>query len=134
MGGKRPDEFAAGIVAERKSARRRRDRFSDSSFAPVRSLSPNPAGCICIAGVGDRMAGDHDCVARAGEAAVPRRRARKRSQVVQRVSDGQRLLATGRRPLIVRTTQMEAAVTEDTVPIQNDFPTYEKEKRDRAEP
>jgi hypothetical protein len=29
---------------------------------------------------------------------------------------------------------MEAAVTEDTVPIQNDFPTYEKEKRDRAEP
>jgi hypothetical protein len=41
---------------------------------------------------------------------------------------------TGRRPLIVRTTQMEAAVTEDTVPIQNDFPTYEKEKRDRSEP
>jgi hypothetical protein len=31
VGGKRPGEFAAAIVAERKSARRRRDRFSDSS-------------------------------------------------------------------------------------------------------
>lgn len=49
--------------------------------------------------------------------------------LVQRGSDGQRLRATGRRPPIVRTTQMEAAVTEDAVPIQNDFPTYEKEKR-----
>jgi hypothetical protein len=47
--------------------------------------------------------------------------------VVQRGSDGQRLLVTGRRPRIVRTTQMEAAVTEDTVPSQNDFSTYEKE-------
>ena len=35
---------------------------------------------------------------------------------------------------MVRTTQMEAAITDDAVPIQNDFPTYEKEKRDRAEP
>jgi hypothetical protein len=52
------------------------------SFAPVSSLSPDPAGCKCIAGVGDRLAGDHDCVARAGEAAVPRRRARGRLQVV----------------------------------------------------
>ena len=55
------------------------------------------------------------------------------SEFVQRGSDGQRPLATGRRPLIVRTTQMEAAVTGDTVPIRNDFPTYEKEKRDRSE-
>lgn len=54
--------------------------------------------------------------------------------VVRRGSDGQRLLVTGRRPLVVRTAQMEAAVWEDAVPIQNDFPTHEKEKRDRSEP
>jgi hypothetical protein len=34
----------------------------------------------------------------------------------------------------VRTTQMEAAITQDTVPIQNDFLTFEQEKCDRAEP
>ena len=53
-------------------------------------------------------------------------------------ADGKRLAEDFWRPvagsLIVRTTQMEAAVTEDTVPIQNDFPTYEREKRDRSEP
>jgi hypothetical protein len=31
----------------------------------------------------DRLTGNHDCVARAGEAAVPRRRARRRSRVVR---------------------------------------------------
>jgi hypothetical protein len=41
---------------------------------------------------------------------------------------------TGRRPLIVRITQMETAVVEDTVPGHNHFPTYKEEKRDRSEP
>ena len=43
---------------------------------------PDTPGCICAAAPGDRPAGDHGCVARAGEAAVPPRQARRRSQVV----------------------------------------------------
>jgi hypothetical protein len=39
------------------------------------------------AGSADRPAGDHGCVARAGEAAVSRRRARRRSQVVHLSSE-----------------------------------------------
>jgi FtsX-like permease family len=55
-----------------------RDR-SSSSFAPVSPLSPDPAGRICSVEVG----GDHDCVARAGGAAVPCRRARRQPQVTR---------------------------------------------------
>jgi hypothetical protein len=51
---------------------------------------------------------------RRGRPAVPVL-ATRRPVLVRRGSDGQRLLATGRRPLIVGTTQIEA-------PIQNDFP------------
>jgi hypothetical protein len=46
------------------------DRCCRSSFAPVSSLSPDSLVCVCNAVVGDRLAGDHDCVARAAEAAV----------------------------------------------------------------
>lgn len=46
------------------------------------SLSPDPLGCIGKAEIGGRPVGDHDGVARAGQADVLRRRAGGRSQVV----------------------------------------------------
>ena len=42
-------------------------------------------------------------------------------------SGGQRLFGARSTAIIVRTTQMKAAVMEDTVPIRNDVPTYEKQ-------
>jgi hypothetical protein len=44
---------------------------------------PDSLACICNAGGRRPAAPDHDCVGRAGEAAVARRRARRRSQAVR---------------------------------------------------
>jgi len=71
--------------AERSSHRFGHTHCPNSSFAPVSSRSPNSLVCICTAGFGVRLAGEHDWVARAGEAAVPHRRARRRPQVVEAV-------------------------------------------------
>ena len=68
------------------------------------------------------------------KAGASSRRSTSLSEIVRRGSDGQRPLVIDRRPLIVRTTQMEAGVTEHAVPIQNDFHARENEKCDRSEP
>jgi hypothetical protein len=118
------------LIAVRRSNARSPRSLGFKPILSKRADCRSPAGGGVHAGGGVAVEKDEEEKTRVG------RRARPRTllQLVQRGSDGQRLLATGRRPLIVRTTQMEAAITEDTVPIQNDFPTYEKEERDRAEP
>jgi hypothetical protein len=125
---------AVGGVTGRASANVTRTSSPDtsdssparSSFAPVSSRSPDPLVCICNAGFGDQLAGERDCVARAEEAAVPRRQARRRSQVVQKRYDllaGSELAPAPLRLLLSRKAGPRADVgTRDRTPPSPSVP------------
>ena len=78
--------LAEGGVIGRDFRKRDEEKFARHlGSSPARPLHqsarypPVRSGAYATAGVGGRLAGDYDCVARPGEAGVPRRRARRRS-------------------------------------------------------